>query len=109
MSEDEIYLAIGEILFSIAPDEARFVVVDAEISKGNDHCKLLFDYIDADGKKDWFSPPSSKVDSDLFDCLLLLKKEYSEKGMVGDFPLWVGCELSFDVERSKLSIDFRYD
>ncbi|QXI29954.1 hypothetical protein [Pseudomonas vanderleydeniana] len=108
MNGDEVYLAIGEMLFSIAPNEAKFVVVDAEISKGNDHCKFLFDYIDAEGKKDWFSPPSSRVDSDLFDCLLL-KKEYSEKGLVGDFPVWVGCELSFNVERSKLSIDFRYE
>ncbi|WP_183131995.1 hypothetical protein [Pseudomonas syringae group genomosp. 3] len=45
MIDDKIYQGIGEILIAIAPPEAQEVIVEAELSLENYHCKLLFDYI----------------------------------------------------------------
>jgi hypothetical protein len=42
MSEDEIYRQIGQILIDTAPDAASAVIVEAELSPEDDHCKLLF-------------------------------------------------------------------
>ncbi|ANI61883.1 hypothetical protein ABH908_004883 [Pseudomonas frederiksbergensis] len=50
MSEDDIYLQLGQILLDTSPATAMKVIVEAELSPENDHCQFLFDYVDEDGK-----------------------------------------------------------
>ncbi|MGF6458220.1 hypothetical protein [Pseudomonas frederiksbergensis] len=109
MSEDEIYLQIGEILLGTAPNSAVEVIVEAELSPEDDHCQLLFDYIDGQGKKDWFSPSSGYVDVGLLKNLVELRKIYKESGKTAGLPVWSGCTIALDVVVAKLAIVFKYD
>ncbi|MHC8390868.1 hypothetical protein ACYZTM_23135 [Pseudomonas sp. MDT2-39-1] len=109
MSEDEIYLQIGEILLGTAPPSAVEVIVEAEISPEDDHCQLLFDYIDEHGKKDWFSPKSGHVDVGLLKSLVELRKIYKESGKTAGLPVWSGCTITLKVVPAKLAIAFKYD
>ncbi|WP_111454435.1 hypothetical protein [Pseudomonas sp. URMO17WK12:I6] len=109
MSEDDIYLQLGHILLDTSPAIAMKVIVEAELSPENDHCQFLFDYVDEDGKQDWFSPVSAQVDSELFDCLVELRKIYIQNGITGGCPIWSGCVITLDVAVSKLAVEFKYD
>jgi hypothetical protein len=108
-TENELYLRIGQALYSSAPADAQKILLDAELSPENDHVKFLFDYINTSGKKDWFNPSSGKVDSELMDCLVELRKYYVENNLTNGRPAWHGCEVTLDVERMKLGIEFRYE
>ncbi|EKP4478779.1 hypothetical protein U5R87_004277 [Cronobacter dublinensis] len=108
-TENELYLCIGHSLYSAAPDNAKTVLLDAELSPESDHAMFSFDYIDNAGKKNWFTPESAKTDSELMDCLVKLRHYYIENNLTNGRPAWHGCEVTLDVEKMKLSIDFRYD
>ncbi|WLG89154.1 antitoxin YezG family protein [Pseudomonas cucumis] len=109
MSEDDIYLELGQILFGTAPESAVKVIVTAEVSPESDHCKLLFNYIDGSGVEDWFRPNSPHVDINLLKGLGALRKIYKENAMTGGHPMWSGCTITLDVVVGKLAIDFKYD
>lgn len=109
MNEDDIYLKIGRVLLDTSPETASKVIVEAELSPENDHCKLLFDYVDQHGNQDWFSPVSVQVDTDLFNCLVELRKIYIHQEMTAGLPVWNGCVMSLDVIAGKLTVDFRYE
>jgi hypothetical protein len=109
MSEDDIYLQLGQILLDTSPETAVKVIVEAELSPENDHCQFLYDYVDEDGKQDWFSPVSAQVDSELFDCLVELRKIYVQNAMTGGHPIWSKCVITLDVAVAKLGIEFKYD
>jgi hypothetical protein len=108
MSEDEIYRRIGQILIDTAPDSATAVIVEAELSAEDDHCKLLFDYIDGTGEKDWFSPGSPEVDVGIHKSLIALRKLYKAQNMIAALPVWNACEVTLDVVLGKLKIDLKY-
>jgi len=38
-----------------------------------------------------------------------LRHYYIENNLTNGRPAWHGCEVTLDVEKMKLSIDFRYD
>lgn len=106
---DEIYNAIGEILASIAPAGAETVEVDAEISPEGDHCKLLFDYTDVGGQKNWFLPKTAKVDSDLLNLLVKLRLFFDENNFYSGNKPWGGCLIVVNLRTAKVKIEFRYD
>ena len=108
MTDDEIYRSVGQILYDISPSAAQQVIVDAQITPENDHCKLLFDYIGQDGKKQWFLPPSARVDSDLFDLLVKLKAFFASKNLYPEGKPWTGCIIMFSVEKTSIKFDFKY-
>ena len=70
---------------------------------------MLFDYIDEQGKKDWFSPSSGYVDVGLLKNLVELRKIYKESGKIAGLPVWSGCTITLDVVVGKLAIVFKYD
>ena len=75
-TDQEIYNDIGSVLLSIAPENASKVIMRAELSPENDHCKCEFDYINADtGNTDWFSA-GAQANGDLFDFLVELRNYF---------------------------------
>lgn len=70
---------------------------------------MLFDYIEEQGKKDWFSPSSGYVDVGLLKNLVELRKIYKESGKIAGLPVWSGCTITLDVVAGKLAIVFKYD
>ncbi|OVZ94939.1 hypothetical protein CBW54_00550 [Yersinia kristensenii] len=107
--ENDLYVRIGGALYNEAPENARIILLNAELSPENDHAKFLFDYVDNEGNKDWFSPENPQTDSELMDCLIQLRNYYVENNLTNDRPAWHSCEVTFDVEHMKLSIEFQYD
>lgn len=109
MNENDIYLKIGQVLLDTSPETASKVIVEAELSPENDHCKLLFDYVDQHGNQDWFSPVGVQVDTDLFNCLVELRKIYICQGLTAELPVWSGCVMTLDVVAGKLKVEFKYE
>ncbi|KTB89715.1 hypothetical protein AO073_27260 [Pseudomonas syringae ICMP 11293] len=109
MNDDEIYRGIGEILVAIAPADAQEIILDAELSLENDHCKLLFDYIGENGEKKWFLPETARVDSDLFDLLVKMRVFFEANKLYMEGKPWTGCIVRLSLDAMKIEIDFKYD
>ncbi|CAI0979183.1 Uncharacterised protein [Serratia rubidaea] len=108
-TDQEIYNDIGSILFAIAPDIASKVIMRAELSPENDHCKCEFDYVNATtGDTDWFSA-GAQANGDLFDLLVELRDYFVDNFKSQEKPFWHGCEVTVNVETLKINIDFKYD
>ncbi|WP_338883097.1 MULTISPECIES: hypothetical protein [Xenorhabdus] len=109
VSDDELYSEIGRILYESAPDNAQKILLDVELSPENDHAKFLYDYIDEDGSKKWFLPPSPKTYDDVIENLIMLRKYYAENNLTNGQPVWYGCLVTVDLEKMKINIDFKYE
>ncbi|MDN0122581.1 hypothetical protein QVN60_05115 [Yersinia aleksiciae] len=107
-NDQEIYKDIGTILYSIAPDEAKKVIMRAELSPENDHCEYEYDYIDDSGESSWFTA-GGRANTDMLRHLVELRTYYVENNLTNGRPAWRGCEVTLDVERMKLGIEFRYE
>ncbi len=106
--DDEIYQSIGEILVAISPSDAVVAYIEAELSPEGDHCKLLFDYVDSSGSKQWFLPSSARVDSDLLDLLVRLRRFFELNGLYADGEPWVGCVVELNLRNMKINVGFKY-
>jgi len=109
MTEDEIYRRIGQVLVDEAPESAMTVIVDAELSPEDDHCQLLFDYVDGKGERDWFSPGGVEIDGIVMNSLVALRKLQIEQNLTAGLLPWNACVIVMDIAGGKLKIDFRYD
>ncbi|MER2475088.1 hypothetical protein ABR965_22765, partial [Photorhabdus laumondii] len=107
-TDDEIYSRIGKVLYEAAPENAIKIFLDAELSPENDHAKFLFDYVDNLGEKKWFVPNSPDVDGKLIETLVELRKYYIENNLTNGLPAWSGCEITVDLDKMKINIDFKY-
>ena len=107
--DDEIYQGIGEILVAISPADAEVVLLEAELSPEGDHCKLLFDYLVPSGTKQWFSPSSAKVDSDLLHLFVRLRNFFESNGHYTEGKPWKGCIVELCLRSMKIKIDFKYE
>ncbi|MCO7620094.1 hypothetical protein [Pseudomonas guariconensis] len=107
--DDEIYQGIGEVLVAISPADAEVVLVEAELSPEGDHCKLLFDYLDLSGTKQWFLPSSVKVDSDLLHLFVRLRNFFESYGLYAEGKPWKVCIVELCLRSMKIKIDFKYE
>ncbi|MGG7448518.1 hypothetical protein ACQ3G7_20880 [Kosakonia oryzendophytica] len=108
-TDQEIYNDIGSILLAVVPDTGSKVIMRAELSPENDHCKCEFDYVDKlTGKMNWFSA-GARANSDLLDLLVELRNYFLANFNSQEKPFWHGCEVTVDVESLKINIDFKYD
>lgn len=104
----EIYKDIGTVLYSIAPDKAKKIIMRAELSPENDHCEYEYDYLDDDDKTQWLTA-GGRANTDILHYLVELRNYYIENNLTNGRPAWHGCEVTLDVKKMKLNIDFRYD
>ncbi|MDX5628476.1 MULTISPECIES: hypothetical protein [unclassified Brenneria] len=108
-ADQEIYNDIGSILLAVVPDGASKVIMRAELSPENDHCKCEFDYVDKySGNTNWFSA-GARANSDLLDLLVELRNYFIANFRTQEKTFWHGCEVTVDVETLKIHIDFKYD
>ncbi|EKN5160247.1 hypothetical protein ABSL26_000350 [Yersinia enterocolitica] len=106
--EQNIYQDISQILLNTSPDDAVKVIVRAKLFPEGDGGEYEFDYIDSAGTNNWFDPYDGAV-SDLTPLIVELRKYYLEHELTNGLPEWIGCEMTFDLEKMKLSIEFEYD
>lgn len=107
-NDQEIYKDIGTVLYSIAPDEAKKIIMRAELSPENDHCKYEYDYLNAADEIQWLTA-GGRANTDILRYLVELRNYYIENNLTNGRPAWHGCEVTLDIEKMKLNIDFRYD
>lgn len=107
-NDQEIYKDIATILLSIAPDEAKKIIVRAELSQENDNCEYEYDYLNIRNETKWLTA-GGRANTDMLYCLVELRHYYVENNLTNGRPAWSGCEITFDIESMKLNIDFRYD
>ena len=107
-NDQDVYKDIGTILYSIAPDEALKIIMRAELSPENDHCEYEYDYLDRDGKSVGFAA-GGKANTNMLHCLVELRNFYINNNLTNGRPGWSGCEITFDIEKMKLGIDFKYE
>lgn len=106
-SDDDIYNDIGGILFEIAPDGACKIIMRAQLSQELDSCEYEYDYIDEQGNVAWFTA-GGRANTDILDLLTELRSWYVENKLTGGLPAWSGCEVTLDLVKVKISIDFIY-
>lgn len=106
-NDDDIYNDIGSILFEIAPGGACKVIMSARLSQELDSCEYEYDYIDEQGDVAWFTA-GGRANTDIFDLLTELRSWYVNNKLTGGQPAWTGCEVTLDLVKVKISIDFVY-
>lgn len=104
--EDRIYHSLGQLLLNIAPPDAKKIIVEAALTEENDHCRLLYDYITSEGEKHWFLPPSAKVDSEIFDLLVELRRFFELNNLYPEGNSWRACVITLDRPNTQIHIDF---
>ncbi|KGM27451.1 hypothetical protein KS18_15160 [Photorhabdus luminescens] len=107
--DDKIYAEIGQLLYNAAPDNAKKIIMDTELSLEGDCCQFKYDYIDSNDEMRWFLPEDGIIDHRLRELLVTLRQFFIENIHSEKKPHWSGCIVTVDVEKMKLNIDFKYD
>ncbi|MGO0619704.1 hypothetical protein [Leclercia adecarboxylata] len=104
----DIYNDIGSVLIAAAPDNAAKIIARAELSPEGDHCKCEFDYVDiTSGETNWFTA-GAHANAELLDLLVELRTFIVENVSSQRPSFWHACEITVDVEKLKITIDFKY-
>lgn len=106
-SDDDIYNDIGGILFGIAPVSACKVIMRAKLSQELDSCEYEYDYIDEESNASWFTA-GGRANTDILELLIELRSWYFVNKLTGGLPAWSGCEVTLDLVKVKITIDFIY-
>lgn len=106
-NDDDIYNEIGRILFEVAPDGARKIIMRARLSRELDSCEYKYDYIDEQGNVAWFTA-GGRANTDILDLLTELRLWHVENKLTGGLSAWNGLEVVLDLVKSKINIDFFY-
>lgn len=107
--DDEIYKEIGQLLYNSAPDDAKLIIMDAELSPEGDSCRFNYDYINDNNEKKWFLPEDGLTDQRLRELLVSLREFFIENFKSKQKPFWHGCIVKLDIEKSEINIEFKYD
>lgn len=102
--DQEIYSEIANILYCIAPEDSKIIIMKAELSLLGSNCIFKFNYYDIYNIKNWFLP-DDKANQDLHKILIKLRDFYISQNQ----PAWIGCEFVVDVDSGKIKIEFKYD
>jgi hypothetical protein len=96
---------IGQCLYNAAPDDAKKIIMKAELSSSGDSCKFEYDYINQQGKEAWFLPENGRTAHDLRVLLTQHRDFFVSQGETA----WVSCEFIVDVEKGKFFMNLKHD
>ena len=105
---DQLNNDIGQILFNIAPDRAKIIIMKAELSQEGDHCQCQFDYINESNDIKRFLG-GARANYDMLNCLVELRKYCIDNNLTNGLPAWVGCIVTVDIEKATIDIEFKYE
>lgn len=107
LKNNSTYNEIGQLLFNIAPDGAKTVIMKAELSPEGDHCKCQFDYINKSNDIKRFLG-GARANYDMLNCLVELRKYCIDNNLTNGLPAWVGCVVTVDIEKANINFEFKY-
>ncbi|REF26078.1 hypothetical protein BDD26_0650 [Xenorhabdus cabanillasii] len=107
--DDKIYAKIGQLLYNTAPDDAKKIIMDAQLSLDGNCCQFKYDYINNNHDKHWFLPEDGLIDHQLRELLVSLRQFFVDNIHSEQPPHWSGCIVTVDVEKMKLNVDFKYE
>ncbi|MBK5647338.1 MAG: hypothetical protein I4N51_09775, partial [Acinetobacter sp.] len=104
-TEQEIYNDIGEVILSIAPENAQKIIVQSILAKESDCGEFTYDYIDSQGIKQWVKDTKNASEL-LLDLLVELRTYFVEniESESGEKSFWHGCIITVDLETLKINI-----
>ncbi len=106
--EDQILNQLGSILINSGPDKAKKLIMHAEPNAEGDVCKYKFYYVNKCNEQHDYDPDGI-AEIDILDILVELRKYYLDNNLSNGEPIWVGCIVEVDVEKSKINIEFKYE
>ncbi|XKM13540.1 hypothetical protein RCS94_11025 [Orbaceae bacterium ac157xtp] len=109
LNDNEIHNKIGQLLFNIAPNNAKKVILQAEFVPEGDVCTFIYNYIDINNNSGWFENESAQASSQLMDYLIELKQFTLNNNLTNNHSIWIGCIVTVDIEKSKINIEFKYE
>lgn len=95
---------IGQLLYDIAPDSAKTIIMRAKLGPEGDVGEFEFDYLGKSGETKWFTAPG-KTNAKLLKLLNEHRAFYVSQNQ----PLWKSCTYTVDIENDRFSIDLNYD
>jgi len=95
---------IGQLLYSAAPEEAKIIVMQADLSDEDDHAQFAFDFVDGIGNESWFTG-GANVNRQLLELLVEHRRFFVAKNQ----PRWKRCKFTVDVEAGKYSLELEYE
>jgi hypothetical protein len=104
---DVLHSKIGQILVDSGSAKAQKIVTRAKLSLEGDVCDYEFDYINSDGKENWFIP-DKLTGYDLRLLLVELREFYVKNNLTNGKPVWSEGEVVVDLQESKIFFDFKY-
>ena len=107
-TDQEIYNNIGVLLYDIAPHGAKKINMRANLSVEGNTCEYEYDYIDNENLLKWFTA-GGVANTKMLHYLVELRNYYIENNLTNDLPIWKGCEVTLDLEKMKINIDFKYE
>ena len=97
---------IGQTLFDISPNKAKKIIMKSLISPENDHGKFAFSFLSESGREESIS--GSDIIDEMLKLLVELKQYYLDNNLTNGQPIWLGSEVSVDLEKMKIHFDMKY-
>jgi hypothetical protein len=94
---------IGQLLYDVAPNDARKIIMRAKLADEGDVGEFEFDYENEKGDVNWFTS-TGKTNSRLLD---LLERHRAFFVSQNQSP-WKACTVTIDVETGKFSMNLKY-
>lgn len=104
MNHMAIYKRIGQILLERAPQNAKKILMDAELSNEGDVGTFKFSFFDDTGAINYFAG-GAKANNEILDLLVKLRYEFIETNQ----GKWLKCLYDLNAENLKFAVDFKYD
>ena len=107
-TDQEIYNDIGSILLSIAPDDAKNIILCAKLEPESDSGEFTYDYIDNHGGQHWLTETRDASEK-LLDLLVELRGVLVDAFKSQEKSFWHSCEISINIDDLKINITFGYN
>lgn len=105
---DDVHNKIGKLLIDAGPTDADKIIARAKLPLDGESCEYEYDYIDQQGKGDWFVP-DKLASRDLRLLLVEMRDFYIKNNMTNGKPAWTACAITVDIPEEKIQISLQYD
>lgn len=103
-----LYNQMGQILVASGPEDAKNIIMVADLWPEGDVCEYEFNYVTVNNKKCEYEP-LGRATTDLRKVLVKLRQYFIDNNLTNGNPIWTGCIVTVDIEKAKINIDFKYE